>query len=212
MDPHDSEPIHTTLNIPQLLFVLIIGGLAIRWFLSSNSSGRNINTTATSRNRSGRESGQDGTPAASRGAGQRANLRHVETISQMFPQLDTREIMWDLQRNGNNVQTTTERILSGRGLEPPPPSFRPILPSTPTAAGTATRSAVPVAQTGPDLIQKYNLAGKLKDSAMAHSVDEPTKSTWSSSKTERQSLLQKRREEMILAARQKLVESSDRKS
>lgn len=25
--------------------------------------------------------------------------------------------MWDLQRNGGNVVATTERILSGRGLE-----------------------------------------------------------------------------------------------
>jgi len=25
--------------------------------------------------------------------------------------------VWDLQRNGNNVQLTTERILGGRGLE-----------------------------------------------------------------------------------------------
>lgn len=25
--------------------------------------------------------------------------------------------MWDLQRNGGNVPATTERILSGRGLE-----------------------------------------------------------------------------------------------
>ncbi|GAB1213617.1 hypothetical protein ATERTT37_002767 [Aspergillus terreus] len=41
----------------------------------------------------------------------------VEQISQMFPQLSTRDIMWDLQRNGGNVAATTERILTGRGLE-----------------------------------------------------------------------------------------------
>jgi coupling of ubiquitin conjugation to ER degradation protein 1 len=35
----------------------------------------------------------------------------------MFPQVPARDIVWDLQRNGNNVQLTTERILSGRGLE-----------------------------------------------------------------------------------------------
>ena len=35
----------------------------------------------------------------------------------MFPQLSTRDIIWDLQRNGGSVAATTERILTGRGLE-----------------------------------------------------------------------------------------------
>ena len=41
----------------------------------------------------------------------------MERIQQMFPQTSRRCIMWDLQRNGGNVAATTERILSGRGLE-----------------------------------------------------------------------------------------------
>lgn len=35
----------------------------------------------------------------------------------MFPQIDRRSIMWNLQRDGGNVGATTERVLSGRGLE-----------------------------------------------------------------------------------------------
>jgi coupling of ubiquitin conjugation to ER degradation protein 1 len=35
----------------------------------------------------------------------------------MFPQLSSRDIAWDLQRNGGNVEATTERVLSGRGLD-----------------------------------------------------------------------------------------------
>lgn len=35
----------------------------------------------------------------------------------MFPQIGRREIQWDLQRNGGSPAATTERILSGRGLE-----------------------------------------------------------------------------------------------
>ena len=38
-------------------------------------------------------------------------------MQQMFPQVARRSIMWDLQRNGGSVAATTERILSGRGLE-----------------------------------------------------------------------------------------------
>ncbi len=41
----------------------------------------------------------------------------MERVQQMFPQVSRRSIMWDLQRNGGNVVATTERILSGRGLE-----------------------------------------------------------------------------------------------
>lgn len=42
--------------------------------------------------------------------------RLVEQITQMFPQVGRREVLWDLQRNGGSVAATSERILSG-GLE-----------------------------------------------------------------------------------------------
>ena len=32
----------------------------------------------------------------------------------MFPQVDRRTVLWNLQRDGNNVASTTERILAGR--------------------------------------------------------------------------------------------------
>jgi coupling of ubiquitin conjugation to ER degradation protein 1 len=35
----------------------------------------------------------------------------------MFPQFDRRQIAWDLERNRGNMAATTERVLSGRGLE-----------------------------------------------------------------------------------------------
>lgn len=41
----------------------------------------------------------------------------VDQLQQMFPQLNRRDIQWDLQRNGGSVQATTERVLGGRGLE-----------------------------------------------------------------------------------------------
>jgi CUE domain len=99
-----TEANSTTLNIPQLALLLLVGFLAVRWILSSNNSP----STSSAQQRGG---------AASRGAGPRINPRHVDTIAAMFPQLSRREIMWDLQRNGGNVQMTTERVLSGQGLE-----------------------------------------------------------------------------------------------
>lgn len=89
-----------TVNIPQLLLVLLLGGLVIRYFFfttpSPNARSNNISSSANN---------------------VRAREADVERVQQMFPQVSRRSIMWDLQRNGGNVVATTERILSGRGLE-----------------------------------------------------------------------------------------------
>ena len=85
-----------TLNLPQTLVFLIILVLSLRWYFSKPSRAQ---------------------PQATANRGFRVNPQHVEQLQQMFPQLDRREIMWDLQRNGGNVGMTTERVLSGRGLE-----------------------------------------------------------------------------------------------
>jgi coupling of ubiquitin conjugation to ER degradation protein 1 len=87
-----------TINIPQLILILVLGGLAIRYFFFSSST----------------NSGSQGRSAINN---LRAREADVERVQQMFPQVSRRSIMWDLQRNGGNVVATTERILSGRGLE-----------------------------------------------------------------------------------------------
>jgi coupling of ubiquitin conjugation to ER degradation protein 1 len=121
MEDSDLAP-HTTLNVPQLIVLLVLALLALRWLLSGNnrSSSRASGSDAglqQQRGQAGSRGAGGGGGVASRGAGPRANPRHVETLAQMFPQVPARDIVWDLQRNGNNVQLTTERILSGRGLE-----------------------------------------------------------------------------------------------
>jgi coupling of ubiquitin conjugation to ER degradation protein 1 len=92
----DEEP---TLNIPSLLTLAVVSFFVIRWFFK-----RDDDNSALGGSR-GRARGNVVDPA------------QVEQISQMFPQLSTREIMWDLQRNGGNAAATTERVLSGRGLD-----------------------------------------------------------------------------------------------
>ncbi len=86
-----------TINIPQLLLILVLGVVGIRYFFFSSSN--------------------SATRAAATTNNVRAREADVERIQQMFPQVSRRSIMWDLQRNGGNVVATTERILSGRGLE-----------------------------------------------------------------------------------------------
>ncbi|KAI9848866.1 MAG: hypothetical protein M1837_006382 [Sclerophora amabilis] len=198
------------LNIPQLLAFLLISGLAIRWFFFTPSS----SSTRTSSSAGGAHDSR--TPG-----GRRVDESRVEQVQAMFPQLSRRDIIWDLMRNGGSVQATTERILSGRGLEPPPTSFQPppppsssVPPSVPTSAAPAQpRSA------HSDLITRYNLFSKISSApeqyaggvaASGHDSTNNTtgpnsgKASWSQNRNERQALMQRRREEMILQARRRM--------
>jgi coupling of ubiquitin conjugation to ER degradation protein 1 len=87
-----------TINLPQLLVLTIIGFLAIRWYFSS----RTPDAASQNRNTSGAN---------------RINPAHVEQILQMFPQLDRRTVMWELQKNGGSVARVTEKVLNGLALE-----------------------------------------------------------------------------------------------
>jgi coupling of ubiquitin conjugation to ER degradation protein 1 len=64
----------------------------------------------------------------------------------------------------------------------------------------ATPAAPKPAQ--PDLITRYNLSSKLAQPAEVE--QQPKAKAWSADRNERQMNLQRRREEMILAARRKL--------
>lgn len=87
------------ISLSSLLFIVVISGFAIRYFFFSGSS---------SAQTAQRPPGRDAAGAA------RAREQAVETIQQMFPQVDRRTILWDLQRTGGSVQATTERMLAGR--------------------------------------------------------------------------------------------------
>ena len=54
----------------------------------------------------------------------------------------------------------------------------------------------------PDLITRYNLTARIGEEGKP----EEMKPAWSNSKSERQALLQRRREEMVLRARRKMEE------
>ncbi|KAL8999939.1 MAG: hypothetical protein Q9169_001345 [Polycauliona sp. 2 TL-2023] len=175
-----------TINIPFLIIVILVGGLSIRYFFFSSPS-----TSSGSSNR-----------------GQGADPVQVDRLQQMFPQLNRRDIQWDLQRNGGSVQATTERVLGGRGLERPPPSFQPIQP----VSSTPSRPTPPPAKSShPDLITRYNLGSRISTASQSEGItseeDGPKPQVmWSQNKAERQALLQRRREDMVLAARRKMEE------
>jgi len=198
MSEHDDVEASLKLNVPQLAILLIVGILAVRWIFSSSG-----NSTATQGN---------GRPMA---RGFRVDPRHVDAVAQMFPQLSRRDIMWDLHRNGGNIQMTIERLLAGRSLETPPQSFQPILPPPPTpppSSRPSQSSTSAKSPPGPNLIQRYNLESKVSVPETSEASENSMKPGWSNSKSERQNLLQKRREEMILQARRKMMDKEAVKS
>lgn len=178
----------TSINIPQLIAVAVVGFLALRWFMNKPSDGPSPRAPASSRNA--------------------VDITKINHVSNVFPQIDRRSIAWDLQRNGGNVTATIERLLGGRGLETPPPSFRPNIPAAPATAQPATAASSGVKTSNgahQDLIQRYGLQsrvdGKGKEPVAS---EEQTKGGWSSDKKARAEALKRRREEMILAARRKM--------
>ena len=85
-----------SINIPQVIVFAVVAFLVYRWYSSKPST--------------------NGTRLAATRSVQ-INPAQIDTIAQMFPQLNRRDIAWDLQRNGGNAAATTERVLSGRILD-----------------------------------------------------------------------------------------------
>lgn len=104
------------------------------------------------------------------------------------------------------MAATTERVLGGRGLDNPPPSFQPNIPAQETASGSSSGVQKRGAPGQPDLITRYNLQGRIsgKGKEAEPSEEERMKSAWSADKAARAENLKRRREEMILAARRKM--------
>ncbi|OTB08099.1 hypothetical protein M426DRAFT_317205 [Hypoxylon sp. CI-4A] len=171
------------VSLTSLILIVVLGGLAIRYLFFTPAA-------------------QSPRPQRDVQSASRAREAAVERIQQMFPQVDRRTILWDLHRNGGNIAATTERILAGR-IDTPPVTFQPPPPRpSPIPSSTAQTPKAPVKPAEPDLITRY----KLQDKISTSSEPEPaTKAkAWSSNRDERQATLQRRRDEMILAARKKM--------
>lgn len=106
-----------------------------------------------------------------------------------------------------------DNILANAVSSQPPATFQPPPPPTSTTPSlTPQTTKGPLRPAEPDLITRYKLQDKLNsDSGSSSSVAGPepavpgTKTkAWSSNRDERQMALQRRRDEMILAARRKM--------
>jgi coupling of ubiquitin conjugation to ER degradation protein 1 len=193
-----------SINVPQVLVFIVVTFLAVRWYLSKPTAAA------------------PGTRAAANRAAPRVSPAQIDQVAEMLPQLSRRDIAWDLQRNGGNVAATIERGLNGRGLdtvsitqrfaakdgrtniEQAPASFQIPTPAPRAAPTPARAAATPARPAHPDLITRYNLSSKLGQQPQPIQEEQPKAKSWSADKSERQANLQRRREEMILAARRKL--------
>lgn len=94
-----------SVNFGSLFLILVISGLVIRYlFFSPSQSSQTAGSSAAGGSRS----------AARAAEAARQREAAAERIQQMFPQIDRRTALWDLQRTGGNVALTAERILAGR--------------------------------------------------------------------------------------------------
>lgn len=211
-----AEPDEATISYSSIAFVLGLAFIIYRYFSSPSSS----DTTSS---------------ASSRPQGQRYTDAQVDQVVAMFPQLSRRDIAWDLQRNRGNVDGTIERILSGRGLDAvcaatlrthgkgirlltyvfqAPLSFQiastePQTTRTSTGTSTGTLSSLLSGKKADsDLISRYKLQDRISASDKGKAVESstPQNNTWAPTKVERQEVLRRRRDEMILEARRKMLE------
>ncbi|KAI0594956.1 hypothetical protein F4775DRAFT_392868 [Biscogniauxia sp. FL1348] len=179
------------VSLTSLLLIVVLGGLIIRYLFFPGAAAP----------AGGARAPRDAQSAA------RAREAAVERIQQMFPQVDRRTILWDLQHTGGNIMATTERILAGR-LATPPVTFQPP-PPPPSPASSATApsqaaSKAPSKPAEPDLITRYNLQNKISSGSSKDEAPSVKGKAWSSNRDERQMALQRRRDDMILAARRKM--------
>ncbi|KAI0403922.1 hypothetical protein F4802DRAFT_569087 [Xylaria palmicola] len=180
------------VSLTTLILVVVLGGLAIRYLFFPSSA-------ASSEAQRGRDAA----------AISRAREAAVERIQTMFPQLDRRTVLWELQRSGGNIMATTDRILAGR-IETPPVTFQPPPPpASATTSSTSQPAKAPTRPAEPDLITRYKLHDKINSNGDSSASDTGLESgnktkAWSSNREERQAALQRRRDDMILAARRKM--------
>jgi coupling of ubiquitin conjugation to ER degradation protein 1 len=85
-----------------------------------------------------------------------------------------------------------------------PPSFQPSITFSP-ATSSSPSSSVQSSQKHEDLITRYNLQSRVSGKGKEREEEAPA-AGWQADKVERQRVLQRRRDEMILAARRKMQE------
>jgi len=160
----------------------------------------------------------DGSPSPSAVLGFRpknVTPEMVETIHNMFPDIPSDNIRYDLLRTGS-VQLTSNTIIERGFLPAPPAAYYTLYPRAidptpatanrpPNSVNAAAGSSKPKSES---LIARYNLQDRVA-AASGVSVTAPEeaggKAIWEDSPEKREASLRERKARMILAARERLL-------
>lgn len=177
------------------IITLVVAFVFLRWLISpipqsvpeefnipdpQSRSHRNQPSAPRTRNRTSRE----------------INPSMIEVVRAIAPHLTTSQVRYSLERTGS-VEATVEEYMENQSL-PFPPGESPI----DHGADGDAHNVAPLGETK-NLIEKYGL--DLNGNHDQEILE--TTGKWGKDKNERQQLLQKRREEMILKARRRMEKS-----
>jgi len=139
-------------------------------------------------------------------------LSMIQTVQNAFPEEPRSNVHYDLLRTGN-VQVTCNTLIEKGFLPPPPPAFYQLYPQpdqpAPTSRGgtpPATKSVSPSSADPSNLIQRFNLENEVTSSTAPLQADVNSKAAWLDTPEKREANLRERKTQMILAARQKMLE------
>ncbi|KIK01197.1 hypothetical protein K443DRAFT_678661 [Laccaria amethystina LaAM-08-1] len=140
----------------------------------------------------------------------------IDTISNMFPDIPTDNVRYDLLRTGS-VELTSNKILERGFLDAPPPAYYTLYPREPTPSSTANRSSNSNGDATPKklqetLISRYQLEGRVVDAEPVVEDRVGGKAVWEDSPDKREASLRERKAQMILAARQRMLAQQEAKS
>jgi len=145
----------------------------------------------------------------------------MSSVQSAFPQEPRENIHYDLLKTGN-VQVTSNKLLEKGFLPPPPAAYYALYPrSTPQQPPPSTTqrptlqatSSVKSSAAPTSLISRYGLENRLdisiSDPGKGQNVE--GKSTWLDTAEKREASLRERKAQMVLAARQRLLEKQKQK-
>ncbi|GBE84146.1 predicted protein [Sparassis crispa] len=136
----------------------------------------------------------------------------VDTVHNMFPDIPSDNIRYDLLRTGS-VQRTSNTIIEKGFLPAPPQPYYTLYPRALDPVPRADVQANPagasqVKAKGESLISRYNLQERVAlatGSSLSAPEEAGGKSVWEDSPEKREASLRERKAQMILAARERLL-------